>query len=136
MGFSETVNAHNEKSSDTKVSALTQFYSPDVSFQLDPVDDAEQQLSILLQYYWSGLHLPLAFFSKTAFSMYRKNGKPNYSEMNTKWNGNERISGEKDAFEHWLLHRDIVINQEQQEKQFIQISDMFFGNLFSVLTEI
>lgn len=111
----------------------TYFYSPETSFVLSAVVDAEQQLSQLLDYYWQGLHFPLRFFPKTGFALYRKNGKINLTEMHGKWNGNNGYAGEKDTFEHWLLHRNIILDKDQPDDDFMQISEHFFGNMFAHL---
>ena len=130
------LNAHITQTAISPLQPFSQFYSPDVSFQLSAIPDAEQQLAKLLEYYWKGLHFPLAFFPKSAFAMYRKTGKPNLSELNTKWNGNDRYAGEKESFEHALLHRNIVLNQEQQGDEFLEISDLVFGKLFAAMTDL
>jgi len=113
--------------------AETHFYSPEVSFTLDPVGDADQQLKQLLEYYWQGLHYPLNFFPRTSLALYSKNGTVNISDMSQKWNGNNGYAGEKEKFEHWLLHRDLILNSDQQDDDFMQISEHFFGNMFAHL---
>ncbi len=130
------LNHHFNQSSDSRLIPLTQFYSPEKSFQLNHVEDTEQQLSFLLENYWQGLHYPLAFFTKSSFALFAKTGNPNLTDLNRKWNGDDFVKGEKESFEHWLLHRHIIINTEQQEETFMQLSEQIFGRMFSVITEL
>ena len=110
--------------------ASSEFHSPEESFRLNPVDDASQQLSKLLEFYWKGMHFPLPFFPKTAFTLFIKNGKPNIPQMSDKWNGSQ-YAGEKDSFEHWLLHRNLVIDQDNQPEEFMQVSSDVFEKMLS-----
>lgn len=130
------MNAYINRNQKHDIPPLTQYYSPEISFQLNPVENAEEQLAILLEYFWNGLHWPLVFFPKTAFAMYRKKGKPSLNDMRTKWHGNDHVKGERESFEHWLLHRNILLDQEQPNVEFMQSSEAFFGQLFNSLTDL
>jgi len=113
----------------------SQFHSPEKSFQLIPVDDSRQQLKQLLDYYWQGLHFPLAFFPKSSFALFSKNGKENSTDMSNKWNGSDQFSGEKDSFEHWLLHHNLILDKDNQAEEFMQISRDVFGKMFTSFVE-
>lgn len=130
------LNASFNLSDENRLLAASQFYSPEASFMLEQVNDAEQQLATLLEYYWKGLHFPLQFFPKSSFSLYNKNGKQNLTDMNSKWNGNDRFTGEKTSFEHCLLHPNLIMNQEKQSEEFMFLSEQIFGNMFSVLSNL
>ncbi|MEH6455253.1 MAG: exodeoxyribonuclease V subunit gamma [Cocleimonas sp.] len=112
----------------------SQFHSPEISFQFNPVDDAQQQLKLLLDYYWQGLHFPLHFFPKSSFALCRKKGGKDITGMSDKWNGTQ-YGGEKDSFEHWLLHRDLIINKDEQPQDFLEISHDVFGRMFESLID-
>jgi len=119
------------------IGKYTTFYSPEFSFTLSPVKDAQEQLSQLLVHYWEGLHFPSNFFPKSALSLY-ENGKAeaNIKQAITTWNGNKQRAGEKDKFEHWLLYRTIEMSEQTIPQEFLESAELFFGNLFSHLDEI
>ncbi len=128
------LNAYVSSNSDDALLTNSEFHSPEKSFQLHQVDDAQQQLQLLLDYYWQGLHFPLTFFPKTSFALFSKNGNENITDMSNKWNGTQ-FHGEKDSFEHWLLHRNIVLDKDKQSEEFMQISRDVFGKMFDSLVE-
>ena len=122
----------SNKESTQVLIANSEFHSPEESFRLNPIADAVQQLEQLLEYYWKGMHFPLPFFPKTAHALFIKKGKENLSEMSNKWNGSQ-YAGEKDSFEHWLLHRNLVIDQDHQPDEFMQVSSDFFEKMLDSL---
>jgi len=127
----------NTPSFDTKDSLpQTQFHSPQKRFQLNSINDAQQQLHALLHFYWKGLHYPLSFFPKSGFALFSKTGKENLSDMNSRWNGSNQVSAEKNSFEYWLLHRNITLDKYEQPEEFMQVSRALFGKLYSSLSEI
>lgn len=126
------LNSYAINQNDSSLLRQTQFHSPETSFLLEAIDDAEQQLQQLLDYYWQGMHFPLPFFPKSSFAMFSK-GKENISAMSDKWNGTQ-YHGEKDSFENWLLHRNITINKDQQPEDLMQINRDIFGKMFSSLS--
>lgn len=121
----------NTVSNDSKIGQFTKFYSPESSFTLLPVKDAQQQLSKLLQYYWEGLHFPSNFFPKSALSLYGiGKTEANIKLAATTWNGGNQRAGEKDKFEHWLLYRTIEMNEQSVPQEFLEVGELFFGNMF------
>ncbi len=114
------------------------FHSPEKSFTLSPVDNAEEQLKQLLEYYWKGLHFPLAFFPKSAFKMYEKtkNGYPNQKQATDAWIGSDFTSGERGKFENWLLHRTVEMDVNEQSEEFIKTSQLVFGEMYSCFVEL
>ena len=130
------LNVYISSNHDIKLNKASQFHSPEIGFQLNPVDDAKIQLESLLKYYWQGLHYPLPFFPKTGFALFSKNGHENLTDMTNKWNGNDQFSGEKDSFELSLLHKDLVIDKEDYPENFMQINRDLFGKLFTSLSDI
>lgn len=114
------------------VSGITKqstFYSPELSFILKPVSNAQQQLQKLVEYYWQGLHFPLYFFPKTAFATYKDKGFENLKNATTTWQGDTQRAGEKDKFENWLLYRTMNMNENIPE-EFLDISQLVFGEMY------
>jgi len=119
------LNAHNKQT--------TTFYSPDENFTLSAIENANEQLEQLLVYYWQGLHLPLKFFPKPAFNMYKEKKGENRNNASTAWKGSNQKAGEKDKFENWLLHRSEEMNEFELNEEFLEISQLFFGELYSAI---
>ena len=118
----------------TQTKTTTTFYSPDENFTLSAVDDAKSQLEKLLEYYWQGLHFPLKFFPKTGFEMYKERKGENRKKASPSWNGGNQNAGEKDKFENWLLHRTIEMNEHDLDNEFLDISQLVFGEMYLKLT--
>ena len=114
----------------TQTKATTTFYSPDENFTLAAVEDATQQLEKLLEYYWQGLHFPLKFFPITGFEMYKERKGENRKKASPSWNGGNQNAGEKDKFENWLLHRTIEMNEYDLDNEFLEISQLVFGEMY------
>ena len=112
------------------------FYSPDLTFTLSAIEDAENTLEKLLHFYWEGLHFPLKFYPKTAFALYKDKGIENKSKATTAWHGGNQNTGEKDKFEHWLLHRSEEMHENELNEEFLTISQLIFGEMYENLTEI
>ena len=121
--------------SHTDINKHTIFYSPEKRFEFPPIDNAAQQLTTLLEYYWLGLHQALPFFPKSSFAFLKNPSKENTNAMSDKWNGDDRYPGEKSSFEHRLLHKNIILNKDEQPDDILQISRDVFGTMFSVLSE-
>ena len=76
--------------------------------------------------------------------MYKDKGIENRKNATTAWHGGNQKAGEKDKFEHWLLHRnielDLSLNMEEHESQpeeeFLKISQLIFGGMYDNLTEL
>ena len=130
------LNAYANEHSENLLIRQSEFHSPEKSFRLNQVNDAALQLTQLLDYYWQGMHFPLPFLPKTGFALYSKNATENLSNMSSKWNGSGQFAGEKDSFEHWLLHRNLILDQDYQDDEFMKISRDVFGNLFASLEDI
>ena len=130
------LNAYASSKPDMSLNRCTEFHSPEKSFRLDPVNDAKQQLKVLLEHYWQGLHFPLLFFPKSAFACYSKKGSESIPDMLSKWNGNDHFTGEKDSFEHWLLHRNLILDTDNQPEKLLQINADVFEQMFAVFTEL
>ncbi len=109
------------------------LYSPDIELHLRPLTDAESKsrIQILLDYYWKGLSYPLLFFPKSAFSMYKKMDTTSNKEAQDKWQGSDRFMGEKDSFEHWLLHRTLNMNKNNLPQEFLEVSQNIFGAMYA-----
>ncbi len=114
----------------------TTFYSPDLKFTLSAIVNANEILEELLHFYWEGLHFPLKFYPKTAFSMYKDKGVENRKNTTTAWHGGNQNTGEKDKFEHWLLHRSEKMHDSNLEEEFLTVSQLIFGEMYLNLTEI
>ncbi|MEB8432102.1 exodeoxyribonuclease V subunit gamma [Cocleimonas sp. KMM 6892] len=106
------------------------LFSPDVDLQLTPVDDAKNRLQELLEYYWKGLSFPLLFFPKSGFAMYKKPSDTNHKEAQVRWQGSDMFAGEKDSFEHWLLHRTLEMDKNNLPQEFLDISQKVFGDMY------
>jgi len=106
------------------------LYSPEIDLQLTPVSDAKLRLQDLLDFYWKGLSFPLLFFPKSAFSMYKKPTFANPKEAQDRWQGGDMFAGEKDSFEHWLLHRTLDMDKNNLPEEFIDISQKIFGDMY------
>jgi len=114
---------------ETKASANhSYFYSPELSFTLEPLKDAQDQLKQLLKFYWNGLHFPSKFFPGAGVALYKK-GAENQRDAATKWHGDLFKAGEKDKFENWLLHRDVDLEDAMPE-EFLVISQLLFAETF------
>ena len=113
----------------TQTKTTTTFYSPDENFTLSAVEDATQQLEKLLDYYWQGLHFPLKFFPKTGFEMYKERKGENRKKAPPAWNGGNQNAGEKDKFENWLLHRTVEMNESDLDNEFVDVSQLVFGEM-------
>jgi len=105
-----------------------------------PVEDAQEQLSKLLEHYWQGLHFPSLFFPKSALSMYSTGRAMDKVQANIKqaistWHGNHQRAGEKEKFEHWLLYRSVELSEESIPQEFLELGELFFGQLFLHLKE-
>ena len=111
-----------------QVTPHSYFYSPDLSFSLAPIHDASEQLDQLIDYYWQGLHFPLAFFPKSAFALYKtaQNGHMNTKNAIKAWKGDDYQQGESKKFEYDLLHRDLVFTHEEP-KEFLMLAKLVFG---------
>ncbi|MGV6809089.1 MAG: exodeoxyribonuclease V subunit gamma [bacterium] len=104
-------------------------YTPDESFTLPPITDAEQRLTQLLMYYWHGQQQPLAFAPKSAWAYYEaiKNGEDNtkaFKKALDCWQGNSYQTGEKDSFEHQLLFKQ---ESPLESPDFLTISELLFA---------
>ncbi len=106
------------------------LYSPDVDLHLTSLEDAKSRLKELLDLYWKGLSYPLLFFPKSAFAMYKKPTYAKTKEAEDKWLGNDRYAGEKDSFEHWLLHRTLEMDKNNLPPEFLNISQKIFGDMY------
>ena len=109
------------------------FYSPEESFSLpsiENIDVAFEELKLLLDFYWQGLHFPLNFFPKSAKALYDK-PSPNLKLAVNAWNGTNQRAGEKNKFENWLLHRTLQFDESHIPSDFLQISELIFGNIYS-----
>ena len=123
------------------IQKISTLYSPESSFQLDSFQhsnglNADEQLTQLLQYYWKGLHYPLTFFPKSAFSMYKDGGEASPKKACDDWHGNNFVSGEATRFENWLLHRHLSFTTNELPNEFLELSQLLFGQLFSCLNEV
>jgi len=123
---------HLALNSQTKTT--TTFYSPEENFTLTAVEDATQQLEKLLEYYWQGLHFPLKFFPKTGFEMYKERRGENRKKASPSWNGGNQNAGEKDKFENWLLHRMVEMSEYDLGDEFLELSQLVFGEMYLKLT--
>ena len=112
------------------------FYSPDLKFTLSSIENADHILKKLLEFYWQGLHFPLQFFPKSAFAMYKDKGIENRKNAATAWHGGNQNAGEKDKFEHWLLHRTEEMHESNLSEEFLTISQFIFGEMYANLTEV
>ena len=106
------------------------MYSPVIDLQLTPINEARSRLKELLDFYWKGLSYPLLFFPKSAFAMYKYFPKFSAKEAEDRWHGNDRITGEKDSFEHWLLHRTVEMDKNNLPPEFLDISQKIFGDMY------
>jgi len=120
----------------TQEAKPTTFYSPDLKFTLSAIENADEILEKLLHFYWEGLHFPLKFYPKTAFAMYKEKGIENKSKATTAWHGGNQMAGDKDKFEHWLLHRSEEMHENELNEEFLTISQLIFGEMYLNLTEI
>ncbi len=116
----------------------TRFYSPEYSFLLSPVENPQEQLTQLLNYYWEGLHYPSKFFPKSALALYQNStdNTENIKPAITTWHGSSQRAGEKDKFEHYLLYRNIEMSEQTTPQEFLETAKLFFGNFFAHLKEI
>lgn len=124
---------NNKKEKDT--SRYTTLYTPEYSFTLSPVNNANELLTQLLEYYWEGLHFPSKFFPKSALALYKK-GEENIKDAIGAWHGSGWVAGEKNKFEHWVLYRSLEMNEKNIPQEFLGISQLIFGELFAHLDEI
>ncbi len=116
------------------------LYSPDLKFTLSAIESADEILKQLLRFYWQGLHFPLPFFPKSSSAMYKDKGVENKKNAITAWQGGNQKAGEKDKFEHWLLHRSVDLNLEnplgEPEEYFLIISQLIYGEMYNNYDEI
>ncbi len=108
----------------------TLVYSPQDSYQLEPVADALEQLQQLLEWYWQGLQEPLPFFPKSGFNLMEQK-EPDVAKIISTWEGSGNFAGEGEKPEYRLLYRG-VNPLEVQEDAFVQIAQGVFGKMFSV----
>ncbi len=124
----------------TQSATPSTFYSPDVKFTLAAIENTDISavsiLKKLLYFYWEGLHFPLKFYPKSAFAMYKDKGLENKSKATTAWHGGNQNTGEKDKFEHWLLHRSVEMHENTLDEEFLTISQLIFGEMYLNLTDI
>ena len=114
----------------TQEKQTTTLYSPDENFTFSANDNTTQHLEKLLDYYWQGLHLPLKFFPKSAFEMYKEKKGENKKKAATAWKGGNQKAGEKDKFENWLLHRTVEMSEYDMDEEFLSVSQLVFGEMF------
>ena len=62
--------------------------------------------------------------------MYKNYPKTSTKEVEERWQGNDRITGEKDIFEHWLLHRTVDMDKNNLPREFLEISQKIFGDMY------
>ncbi len=120
----------------TQAATATIFYSPDIKFTLSAIENASELLKKLLNLYWQGLHFPLTFFPKSAFAMYKDKSTVNRKNAVTAWHGGNQLAGDKDKFEHWLLHRAETMNENELADDFLVVSELIFGEMYQKLAEI
>ncbi len=118
---------------DLSCEKYSHMYSPEIELHLRPIKEAKSVLKILLDFYWKGLSYPLLFFPKSAFAMYKNPSRANTKEAKDRWQGNDRIAGEKDSFEHWLLHRTLEMDKNNLPSEFLDTSQRVFGDMFQQL---
>ena len=131
------LNAQGEKNA-----SQTELQSPEECFTLREVNNAKEQLNTLIENYWKGLHFPLPFFPNSAYAMFKKTKKESLSNAASAWMGSDYSSGEREKFENWLLHRDVIISSKAVEpdtldpdtshssQEFTQMSREVFGEYF------
>jgi exodeoxyribonuclease V gamma subunit len=124
----------------TQVATPSTFYSPDLKFTLSAIENADEILKKLLHFYWQGLHFPLSFFPKSGFAMYKDKGSENKNQATAEWQGGNQKAGDKDKFEHWLLHRSQDLKLKEPlttpEEEFLSISQLIFGEMYDHLAEL
>jgi len=125
----QTINQNQKQST---------LYSPEISFNLSPVIDAKEQLQQLVNNYWEGLHFPLSFYPKAAFSMYE--GKCNGDAIHKKgidsWNGSSYKSGDKEKFENNLLYCSDEMTEQNIPDELLKTGKQIFGEMYSKYSEL
>ena len=116
------------------LSRQTYVYTAEQYYVLNPVPDAAEQLTVLLEGYWQGLQRPMAFFPKSAWVMMNAR-TPAIEAALSEWIGNERHQGEGVKPEHALLYRGQSPLQTQ-EAEFMYWAQQIFGNLLAVREEL
>ncbi|MBO0613248.1 exodeoxyribonuclease V subunit gamma [Thiothrix fructosivorans] len=110
----------------------TLIYTPEKSYQLQAVANAQEQLHQLLEWYWQGLHEPLAFFPKSGFNLMEQK-VPDVAKIMSTWDGSGSFAGECEKPEYRLLYRG-VNPLEAQEDAFVAIASGVFGQMVSART--
>ena len=114
-----------------KVPPQTQFYSPETSFKLLPLNDSSHILQKLIQYYWKGLHFPLHFYAKPAFKQYAdKHEDAGLEKARKVWTDDHNGTSEAEKFEHWLLYRACSLD-ELFDNEYKTLNELIMGSLFS-----
>lgn len=113
---------------------VTQVFSPDSRYCLEPVEDAHSQLKQLLAWYWQGLQEPLPFFPKSGLKLMEMK-EPDVSRVMSTWEGSGGFSGEGEKPEYRLLYRgDNPL--KTHEEDFTRIAAGVFGHMLAARREL
>ncbi len=110
--------------------SVTNIITPDESFTLIPIENAQEKLQTLIEIYQTGSQFPLPFFRKTSADLFKDGNGPDYKKSRAAWNGNEYIQGEKEHFENDLLHQNLAINQMESPSAFEQVSRLIYQEFY------
>ena len=96
------------------ISRESHWITEDKDYHFQAVDDAETLLADLLAWYWQGLQQPLPLFPNTSFAFAKANLKGNStrSAMQSAWDGNIKISGEKDDLYYQQIYQTSPLDEQ------------------------
>ena len=107
----------------------TFVFSPEKSYVLAAQEDALEQLSQLLAWYWRGLQEPLPFFPKTGLNLMEQK-EPEVAKVMSTWEGSGSFAGESEKPEYHLLYRD-ENPLETQADVFLQVATDVYGRMLN-----
>ncbi|MBE0439954.1 MAG: exodeoxyribonuclease V subunit gamma [Gammaproteobacteria bacterium] len=97
----------------------SEIVTDDNHYQFKPVDEPMSYLKQLLDFYWQGLHQPLAFFNNTSYAYAKASLNDGRASPETaikaSWFGNQHVSGEADDVYHQQLYTRPPLDQHFQQ---------------------